>query len=148
MKRKELELVMTHSIKKCLTKFPIVANTAKEIEYNASPLVNHDISKEVSQQRYYRLSRIELKLICEGCRKYVEQTARDIGGVKSARCSPEGLLEVRFNPAKTSTNKIEQAISESGHETKNYKAKIEFYTEKPKCCQYRDENKIEPSFRA
>lgn len=42
MKTKELELVMTHSINKCMTKFPIVANTAKEIEYNASPLVNHD----------------------------------------------------------------------------------------------------------
>jgi len=118
------------------------------MERNAESFTPATNTSQKSSRRYFRLSRIQVKLICEGCAKHVENTARETNGVRSARCNPNGLLEVRFNPVKTDVDKIEKAISESGHDTATYKAKTEFYTDKPKCCQYREEIEHGSNFRA
>jgi copper chaperone CopZ len=105
-----------------------------EKSFTPAPKTSRNFSR-----RYFRLSRIQVKLVCKECAKHVEKTVREINGVRSVRCNPDGLLEVRFNPVKTDTDKIKKVISESGHDTTNHKAKAEFYAEKPKCCQYREE---------
>lgn len=118
------------------------------MEKNAKSFTPARKMSQSLSRRYFRLSRIQVKLVCKGCAKHVEKTVREINGVRSARCNPDGLLEVRYNPVKTDANKIEIAISESGHDTISHKAKAEYYTEKPKCCHYREEIEHGSNFRA
>ncbi|MCG6191323.1 heavy-metal-associated domain-containing protein [Maribellus maritimus] len=92
---------------------------------------------------------IQVKMVCKGCCKYIERLILAIEGTVFAHCNYKyNLVEICFNPIKTNQNEIEKSISEGGYDTLNYKRKIEFYRDKPKCCEYRDELNKDDDFRA
>ncbi len=107
----------------------------------------HDISQGSAPQKQSK--QIEVKLICESCGSYIEKNLLEIEGIDYVQCDiGTGLIDVRFNPLKTTADKIELAISESGYDTKNYKRKVEFYSDKPKCCEHREESEKNDNTRA
>lgn len=48
-------------------------------------------------------------------------------------------MKVKFNPAITNTDKIQQAIAIIGYDTEKHKAKDEVYNNLHHCCQYERE---------
>jgi copper chaperone CopZ len=80
---------------------------------------------------------IEVKGVCEDCKKRIENAAFSISGVKSAVWnSEENSLNLIVNEQKTSINKVEMKMAEIGHDTGKFKALESDYQSLPKCCQY------------
>ncbi|MBY0435999.1 MAG: cation transporter [Cyclobacteriaceae bacterium] len=75
---------------------------------------------------------------CSMCKKRIE-TALDKAGIKKAEWSPKTKeLQVVYNSAKISENKIHEIIAAAGHDTDKVKAKEDVYASLPFCCLYRD----------
>lgn len=92
---------------------------------------------------------IGIKMICKGCTKYIEKIIFEIEGTLFAHCDyKNGIAEIGYNPLKTNINKIEKSISDAGYDTLNLKREVEFYTEKPKCCEYSEGLGSDDDFRA
>ena len=74
---------------------------------------------------------------CEMCKTRIEKAVNAIDGISKADWNIETkLLEVTFNDAKTTTDKIEIAVAKVGHDTPHYKADNEIYEKLPSCCLY------------
>ena len=89
-----------------------------------------------------RTSKFEVKGNCGMCEKTIEKAAHSVEGVLKADWNKESkLMNVTFDETKTSEDKIQLAIAQSGYDTKNHKAKNEVYNKLPGCCKYdRSEN--------
>ncbi|WP_372950215.1 heavy-metal-associated domain-containing protein [Mariniphaga sp.] len=89
-----------------------------------------------------KTERFKVKGNCGMCEKRIEKAANSVDGVQSADWNKESkMIEVKFDDAKTSTDKIEMAIAKVGHDTPHHKSKDEVYNELPGCCKYdRSEN--------
>jgi copper chaperone CopZ len=73
---------------------------------------------------------------CGMCKKTIEAAAKD-AGAKKANWSPETkLLQVTYSSAKTNTDKIQQAIAQSGYDTQGFTAPDEVYNQLHGCCKY------------
>ncbi len=84
-----------------------------------------------------KTEKIEVKGNCGMCETRIEKTVKAIDGVSKADWNKETKqLEVTFDDAKTSTDKIEVAIAKVGHDTPNHKASTEVYDKLPGCCKY------------
>lgn len=94
-----------------------------------------------------KTEKFKVKGNCGMCEKRIEKAANSVDGVQSADWNKESkMIEVNFDDAKTSTDKIEMAIAKVGHDTPHHKAKEEVYNELPGCCKYdRTEEKKEDS---
>lgn len=93
--------------------------------------------KQKSRFSVKLMEEIEVDIKCDDCPTHVENTVRGIDGVYDATWKNEnGMLLVVFDSAKTTIEKIELAIAGAGHSTPHHKAKIEFYTDAPRCCKY------------
>ena len=74
---------------------------------------------------------------CGMCESRIEKAAKSVEGVSKADWNKETkMMEVTFDDAKVSTEKIEKAIAKVGHDTPHFKAKDEVYSELPGCCKY------------
>lgn len=77
------------------------------------------------------------------CETRIEKTVKSIDGVSKADWSQETkMLEITFDDAKTSVDKIEMAVAKVGHDTPNHKAETETYNKLPECCKY-ERNPVE-----
>lgn len=77
---------------------------------------------------------------CGMCKQRIE-TALDVNGIKSATWdSKTKMLDVVYNKAKISEQKIHEIVASAGHDTEKAKAKDEVYSNLPFCCLYRDHN--------
>ena len=75
---------------------------------------------------------------CSMCKDRIETAAKSVSGVVSAKWSSETkMLQVQFDPAKTSSDAIQKTIALIGHDTEKYKAPDHIYKELPECCLYR-----------
>ncbi|MGM0621071.1 MAG: heavy-metal-associated domain-containing protein [Bacteroidota bacterium] len=94
-----------------------------------------------------KTEKFKVKGNCGMCEKRIEKAANSVEGVSKADWDKESkLIELKFDDAKTSTDKIEKAIAKVGHDTPHHKAKDEVYNELPGCCKYdRTEEKKEDS---
>jgi len=73
---------------------------------------------------------------CGMCKNTIE-TALDEKGIKKATWNPETkLLNVSYNPAKTSTRKIMELIAAAGYDTPWIKADSAVYSKLHSCCKY------------
>lgn len=73
---------------------------------------------------------------CGMCKKRIE-TAAKIDGVKSALWSTETKkITVSFDPKKTNSTKVQQAIAKAGHDTPDFKAPDDVYEKLHECCLY------------
>ena len=77
---------------------------------------------------------------CESCKARIEKAAKSVDGVAKADWNIQSeIIEVNFNPSKTSLDKIEFAIAKVGHDTKLHKATDKAYNALPECCRYKRE---------
>ena len=84
-----------------------------------------------------KTEKIEVKGNCGMCEKRIEKAASAVDGVSKADWNKETkVLEVTFDDAKTSTDKIETAIAKVGHDTPHHKTTTEVYDKLPDCCKY------------
>jgi Cu(I)/Ag(I) efflux system membrane fusion protein len=76
---------------------------------------------------------------CEMCKMKIESTAKAIEGVKAAEWSLSAkILNVEYDPGKTSPNAISKAIAAVGYDTEMDKANDLVYNALPGCCKYRN----------
>lgn len=84
-----------------------------------------------------KTEKFDVKGNCGMCEKRIEKAAMSLDGVSKADWDKETKkIEVTFDDAKTSTDKIEVAIANVGHDTPNHKASQEVYDNLPGCCKY------------
>ena len=77
---------------------------------------------------------------CDMCKTKIEKAATGVEGVKTARWNVvNGKIKVKFNPAITNTDKIQQAIAIIGYDNEKHKATDEVYNNLHHCCQYERE---------
>ena len=74
---------------------------------------------------------------CDMCKIKIEKSATGCEGVKTARWNViSGKMKVKFNPAITNTDKIQQMIASIGYDTERHKASDEAYNNLHYCCKY------------
>ena len=84
-----------------------------------------------------KTEKIEVKGNCGMCESRIEKAAKAVEGVSKADWDKETKqLEVTFDDAKTSVNKIEVAVAKVGHDTAHQKASDNVYNKLPDCCKY------------
>ena len=76
---------------------------------------------------------------CEMCKMKIESTAKAIEGVKAAEWNLNAkVLNVEYDPEKTSRNAVSKAIAAVGYDTELDKANDMVYKALPGCCKYRN----------
>jgi periplasmic mercuric ion binding protein len=84
-----------------------------------------------------KTEKIKVLGACGMCETRIEKTTKAIDGVSKADWTKDTqVLEVTFNDAKTSVDKIEKALADIGHDTEKYKASDAVYQKLPACCHY------------
>lgn len=74
---------------------------------------------------------------CGSCEKRIDKAAKAVDGVAKATWNKETMmLEVTYDPAKTSVEKIQTAVAKVGHDTDAIKADDKTYSSLPACCKY------------
>lgn len=74
---------------------------------------------------------------CGMCKERIENAAY-IKGVKNAEWNKKTqILTVVYNPKKTSSKKIAEAVLKAGHDNRFGKAQDKDYKTLPSCCAYR-----------
>lgn len=74
---------------------------------------------------------------CEMCEKRIDKSAKSVNGVTKASWNQDTkMLEVTFDPTKTSIDKIQVAVSKVGHDTDATRADDKTYSSLPGCCKY------------
>jgi outer membrane receptor for ferrienterochelin and colicins len=80
---------------------------------------------------------------CEQCKARIEKAAKSADATKANWSAETKVLEIEFNPAKTSLEEILKKIAQAGHDNEKFKAKDAVYKNLPSCCLYDREQKIE-----
>tara|TARA_B110000967_G_C18569809_1_gene404278 strand:- start:154 stop:492 length:339 start_codon:yes stop_codon:yes gene_type:complete len=74
---------------------------------------------------------------CDMCKTKIETAAKAIEGVKTARWNVVSKkMKVKFNPAMTNYDKIQQIVASIGYDTEKYKATDDVYNNLHHCCKY------------
>jgi len=74
---------------------------------------------------------------CGSCEKRIDKAAKSVDGVTKASWDQDTkMLEVTYDPAKTSVEKIQTAVAKVGHDTDGVKADDKTYSSLPGCCKY------------
>jgi copper chaperone CopZ len=84
-----------------------------------------------------KTEKIEVKGNCGMCESRIEKAVKGVEGVSKADWDKTTKkLEVTFDDAKTSADKIEMAVAKVGHDTPHHKAADDVYNKLPDCCKY------------
>ena len=74
---------------------------------------------------------------CSMCKARIEKAANSVSGVTAAEWNVDTkMIEVSYDEAKTSIQKVHEAIAEAGHDTELVRADDETYANLPSCCHY------------
>ncbi len=74
---------------------------------------------------------------CGMCKSRIEKAAKSLDGVSEASWNKKSkMLSLSFDSNAVSIEKIEEAIAQSGHDTKTAKAEDDIYDNLPACCLY------------
>lgn len=74
---------------------------------------------------------------CGMCKKTIEKAAKGVDGVASADWNVDThQFNVSFDPAKTSAEKVHQAIAAAGYDTDAVRGDDAAYNKLHGCCQY------------
>ena len=79
---------------------------------------------------------------CESCKARIEKAAKAAGASKADWNVDSKMMEVSFDAAKTSSDKIQQKIASVGHDTEKFQSLESAYNKLPGCCKYEREEKI------
>lgn len=80
---------------------------------------------------------------CGMCKKTIEKTAKEVAGVEEADWNKRTkMLEITYDPEKTTLETVGKKIAEAGYDNDKAKADDKKYGELKECCRYeRDGNK-------
>lgn len=74
---------------------------------------------------------------CQMCKERIETAASELEGVLKAEWDQETKkLQLQYNPEMVSQREVEQAITEVGHDTDNFRAPDVVYAALHECCLY------------
>ncbi len=73
---------------------------------------------------------------CGMCEETIEKAAKKAGATTADWSEETKMLAISYNPAKSSTFKIQQAIAEAGYDTQDLKANDKAYEKLHGCCKY------------
>lgn len=73
---------------------------------------------------------------CGMCEKRIEDAARGKGVISSEWDMQTKMLELVYDPAKTTPDAVKKRIAAVGHDTEGYRAKDSIYKGLHKCCKY------------
>ncbi|MBN9349069.1 MAG: copper chaperone [Chitinophagaceae bacterium] len=73
---------------------------------------------------------------CGSCKKNIEKSAMNAGATFAMWNKQTKMLNLKFDPAKTNRQKIENQIAAKGYDTENAKASDDAYYKLEECCQY------------
>ena len=74
---------------------------------------------------------------CNMCETRIEKAAKSVSGVTAADWDIESrMIEVSYDAAETTIQKVHEAIANAGHDTELIKADDETYANLPGCCHY------------
>ena len=80
--------------------------------------------------------KIETSAMCEMCKMRIEKDMTFEKGVKTANLDLKTkLLEVNYNPKRTSADKIRKRLTEIGYRADTLKANLKAFEKLPFCCQ-------------
>lgn len=79
---------------------------------------------------------------CESCKARIEKAAKAAGATAADWNVDSKMMEVKFDPAKTSSDKIQQKIAAVGHDTEKYTSLENAYNKLPGCCKYEREKPL------
>jgi len=79
---------------------------------------------------------IKTSAVCESCKKRIEKAVLAVEGVEKASLNLGNKeIKVKYDPAKTSPEKIRSAVSGTGYDADDVKKNEQAYTKLPHCCQ-------------
>ncbi len=70
------------------------------------------------------------------CKKTIEKAAKDSGATTANWDTESKKLTITYSTAKTSNEKIQQAIAAAGYDTRDLTANNEAYDKLHECCKY------------
>jgi mercuric ion binding protein len=73
---------------------------------------------------------------CETCKKKIEKAAISAGAITANWDDESDMLALRYDGAKTSSEKIQKSIAAAGYDTRDFTADNSAYNKLAKCCQY------------
>ncbi len=80
---------------------------------------------------------------CEMCKDRIQRATYKIKGVKYSNWSiPQNKLSIIYNSNKVSLAEIKKKIAEAGHDSEDFKATDEAYTNLHYCCKYDREKQL------
>jgi len=74
--------------------------------------------------------------VCGMCKARIEKAAKEAGAESADWNVDTKILTVTYNETSITGNKIQQAIANVGHDTRDYKATTKAYNSLPSCCKY------------
>lgn len=84
---------------------------------------------------------------CGMCKKKIEKAAIANGAALASWNADTKILQVSYNPKKTSSDKIQKAIAAVGYDTEKYTAADDAYDSLDECCKY-DRKEVKDSINA
>jgi len=80
---------------------------------------------------------------CTTCQSIIEGAARSVNGVMHAHWDKSSkMMDVTFDPAKTSSIKIQKAVAGSGYSTEKIPENAYAYYHLNSCCKYNTQMKV------
>jgi len=113
-------------------------DAAAQLEGKPSMMNSSSSSEGFTQSETLTKLQVKVSGNCDQCKDRIETAAKSVSGVSSADWSSDTkMLNVRFDRANTSSEAIQKAIAQVGHDTEKFKAPDEVYNKLPECCLYR-----------
>ncbi len=79
---------------------------------------------------------IQTSAICESCKKRLEKTLKSSEGIEEANLNLNNKkVKVKYDPAKTSPDKIREVIANTGYDADVVKKNEKAFNNLPQCCQ-------------
>lgn len=73
---------------------------------------------------------------CDMCKARIEAGAKKGGAIKANWDESTHVLQVVFDPVKSTLDQIHQGVANAGYDTDKVKAPESAYNKLPACCQY------------
>ncbi len=115
-----------------------ISQVAFSQQTETAPVVSSGIVKKIAvTAAVTQTAKFQVWGNCGMCKKTIEKAAKSIEGVASADWNVEThQFTVAFDPAKTSVDKVHQAIAAAGYDTDQVKGDDKAYNKLHGCCQY------------
>lgn len=91
---------------------------------------------EVTASSKAKVVTIKTSAVCGSCKARIEKTLKATEGVEEAILNLNSKqVKIKYDPAKTSPDKLREAVAAIGYNADEVKANAEAYYKLPGCCQ-------------